>query len=199
MSVIVGIIDEGVVYLGSDSQITSSGTKKSYRHPNNHKIWHPDEREHLLVGSSGVIRGINIIKSINGLIDYQTLFERSLNYQYVITNVSRKIMDTMEEARLTDSKEYKPTMSNEFLFASNDELYLIGKDGSVIQVDDFAAIGSGSIEAIGSLLSTENEEPNKRIVKAIEAAIQNDIYVGYPIVIMNTKNQNIDIINEKQK
>lgn len=197
MSVIVGIIDDGVVYLGADSQITSSGTKKSYRHPNNHKIWHPDEREHLLVGSSGVVRGINIIKTIDGLIDYQTLYEGPLNYRYVIKHISKKIMDTMEEAKLTDSKEYKPTMSNEFLFANNGELYLIGKDGSVLQVDDFAAIGSGSIEAIGSLLSTENEEPITRIIKAIEAAIQNDIYVGYPIVIMNTKNQNIDIINEK--
>lgn len=197
MSVIVGIIHEGVVYMGSDSQITSGGTKKNYHHPNNHKIWHPDAREHLLIGSSGLLKGINIIKSINGLIDQKTLNEGTLNYHYVIKQVSKKIMESMEEIKLIDSKDFKPTMMNDFLFGNKDELYLIGFDGSVLQVDDFAAIGSGSIEAIGSLLSSEGEPPKTRIIKAIESAITNDIYVGYPIVIMNTKDMTIDIINEK--
>jgi ATP-dependent protease HslVU (ClpYQ) peptidase subunit len=197
MSVIVGIIHEGVVYIGADSQITSGGTKKNYRHPNNHKIWHPDGREHLLLGSSGLLKGINTIKSINGLIDQRTLNEKTLNYHYVVKHISKKIMDSMEEVKLIDSKDFKPTMLNDVLFASNDELFLIGIDGSVIQIDDFAAIGSGSIEAIGSLLSSESEAPKTRIIKAIESAISNDIYVGYPIIIMNTKDMNIDIINEK--
>lgn len=197
MSVIVGIIHEGTVYLGSDSQITRGGTKKNHRHPNNLKIWHPDGKENILIGSSGLIKGMNIIKTISGLVDYQTLFEGTLNYQYVIKNISKKIMDTMEEAKLIDSKEYKPVMSNDFLFASNDELYEIGTDGAVIQVDDFTAIGSGSVEAIGSLFSTVKETPRERIIKAIESAISNDIYVGYPIVIMNTKNQNIEVIDKK--
>ena len=197
MSVIVGIIHDGAVYLGSDSQITSGGTKKNYHHPNNYKVWHPDGRNHLLMGSSGLFKGINIIKSINGLIDQKTLYDGTLNYQYVVKNVSKKIMDNMEEAKLIDSKDFKPVMVNDFLFANNDEMFMIGIDGSVLQIEDFAAIGSGSIEAIGSLSSTEKEEPKVRIIKAIEAAIQNDIYVGYPIIMMNTKNLDIEVIHEK--
>ena len=197
MSVIVGIIHDGVVYLGSDSQITSGGTKKNYHHPNNYKVWHPDGRNHLLMGSSGLFKGINIIKSINGLVDQKTLYDGTLNYQYVVKNVSRKIMDNMEEAKLIDSKDFKPVMVNDFLFANNDEMFMIGIDGSVLQIVDFAAIGSGSIEAVGSLSSTEKEEPKVRIIKAIEAAIQNDIYVGYPIIMMNTKNLDIEVIHEK--
>lgn len=198
MSVIIGIIDDGVVYLGSDSQLTKGGTKKSYNHENNRKIWHPDGIEHLLMGSSGLLKGINVIKSINGVIDQRTLSEKTLNHNYVVKNVSKKIMDSMEEVKLIDSKDYNPKMLNEFLFANNDELYMIGNDGSVLQIDDFTAIGSGAIEAVGSLLSTDKEEPKTRIIKAIEAAIQNDIYVGYPIVIMNTKDQHVDIIQEKE-
>ena len=198
MSVIVGIIHEGVVYLGSDSQVTKGGTKKSYNHPNNRKIWHPDDRQNLLIGSSGSLKGINVVKSINGLIDQRTLSENRLDFNYVVKNVARKIMDNMEEVKLIDSKDFNPKMLNEFLFGNNDELYMIGSDGSILQIDDFAAIGSGAIEAVGSLLSTEKEEPKTRIIKAIEAAIQNDIYVGYPIVIMSTKDQHIDIIQEKE-
>lgn len=197
MSVIVGIIHDGVVYLGSDSQITSGGTKKNYHHPNNYKVWHPDGRNHLLMGSSGLFKGINIIKSINGLVDQKTLYDGTLNHQYVIKNVSRKIMDNMEEAKLIDSKDFKPVMVNDFLFANNNEMFMIGIDGSVLQIEDFAAIGSGSIEAIGSLSSTEKEEPKVRIIKAIEAAIQNDIYVGYPIIMMNSKNLDIEVIHGK--
>ena len=198
MSVIVGIIHEGVVYLGSDSQVTKGGTKKSYNHPNNRKIWHPDVRQNLLIGSSGSLKGINVVKSINGLIDQRTLSENKLDFNYVVKNVARKIMDIMEEVKLIDSKDFNPKMLNEFLFGNYDELYMIGSDGSILQIDDFAAIGSGAIEAVGSLLSTEKEEPKTRIIKAIEAAIQNDIYVGYPIVIMSTKDQHIDIIQEKE-
>ena len=198
MSVVVGIIHDAVVYLGSDSQITSGGTKKNHHHPNNYKVWHPDGRNHLLMGSSGLFKGINIIKSINGLIDQKTLYDETLNYQYVVKNVSRKIMDNMEEAKLIDSKDFKPVMMNDFLFANNEEMFLIGIDGSGLQIVDFAAIGSGSIEAVGSLSSTEKEEPKVRIIKAIEAAIQNDIYVGYPIIMMNTKNLDIEVIHGKE-
>ena len=196
MSVIVGIIHDGAVYLGADSQLTKGGTKKITKHPNNRKIWHPDGRNHLLVGSAGLLKGINVIKSINGIIDQRTLSENNLNYSYVVQSVARRIMDNMEEAKLLDSKDYIPKMQNEFLLANNDELFMIGSDGSVLQIDDFTAIGSGSVEAIGSLLSTEGQEPIIRIVKSIEAAIQNDIYVSYPIVIMNTKNDDVVVISE---
>ena len=198
MSVIVGIVHEGVVYIGSDSQVTKGGTKKNYLHANNRKVWHPDGRDHLLMGSAGLLKGINVVKSINGLIDQATLSEGTLNYNYVVKNVSKKIMDHMEEVKLIESKDYNPKMLNEFLFANKDELFMIGTDGAVLQIDDFTAIGSGAIEAIGSLLSTEKEEPRTRIIKAIEAAIQNDIYVGYPIVIMSTKDQHVDSIQDKE-
>lgn len=197
MSVVVGIVANGRVYIGSDSQITSGGTKKSHHHPNNRKIWHPDRRVELLMGSVGQYKGINVVKSINGIIDQQTLLENSINYNYVYKHISRKIFEAMEEVKLIDSKDINPKMFNEFLFANNHELYSIGSDGSVIQIEDFVAIGSGSFEATGSLLSTEGEDPAKRVTKAIQAAIDSDIYVGYPIVIMNTENEDIEVGQEK--
>ena len=70
----------------------------------------------------------------------------------MIKEISKKSWIVWKEEKLIDSKEFKPTMTNNFLFANKGELYLISTDGSVLQVEDFAAIGSGSIEAIGSLL-----------------------------------------------
>lgn len=73
MSVIVGIREKGITYLGTDSQITKRSIKKHYTHIDNRKIWHPDAISHLLIGGVGVLKGLNVIKHINGLIDPLTL------------------------------------------------------------------------------------------------------------------------------
>ena len=199
MSVIVGIKQKGIVYIGADSQITKGGSKKSQLHPNNRKVWHPDEMDSLLMGSAGLVKGINLTKAINGLVDQKTLRENKIDFHFVINNISKKLMDKMEEHKLIDSKDFNPRMQSEYLFADRDNLFTISTDGSVMQIEDYIAIGSGSIEAMGSLLSTEKEDTITRITKAIEAAIQSDIFVDYPIIIMNTKDDKVDIIQEKAK
>ena len=88
-------------------------------------------------------------------------------------------------------------MNSSYLFAFEDQLFLIGMDASVIEVEDYVAIGSGKNEAIGSLLSTENEAPEQRIVKAIKASVANDLYVDYPIILTNTETTDFEIITEK--
>lgn len=63
-------------------------------------------------------------------------------------------------------------------------------------LNDYVAIGSGSSEAIGSLLSTEGEDPKTRIIKAIKASAANDISVDYPIILTDTETTKFDIITE---
>ena len=145
MSVIVGIKQKGIVYIGADSQITKGGSKKSQLHPNNRKVWHPDEMDSLLMGSAGLVKGINLTKAINGLVDQKTLRENkirfSLHYQ---SYIKKKLMEKMEENKLIDSKDFNPRMQNEYLFADRDNLFTISTDGSVMQIEDYIAIGSGS-------------------------------------------------------
>jgi ATP-dependent protease HslVU (ClpYQ) peptidase subunit len=196
MSVIVGIKDQGITYLGADSQMTKGSVKKHYIHQDNRKVWHPDEVTHLLMGGVGVLKGINTIKNVNGLIDMHTLRKDRIDSAYVFHQLGTKIFYHMDEQRLLESKDYNPKMQNEFLFASKNQLYHLYNDGSVLTIDDYAAIGSGSIEAMGSLLSTEGEDPVQRITKAIKAAIDHDIYVDFPIFIMNTQDDTVIHINE---
>lgn len=86
-----------------------------------------------------------------------------------------------------------------FFFAFKDKLYVIGRDRSVIEVDDYVAIGSGEDQAIGSLLSTEGDNPKERIVKAIKASAASDIYVDYPIILTDTEGTEFEIITEKNE
>ena len=88
-------------------------------------------------------------------------------------------------------------MESKYLFAFKDKLFIIGFDGSVIEVDDYIAIGSGESESIGSLLTTNSDEdPETRIIKAIKASAAHDIYVDYPIVLSNTKDLEFKVILE---
>lgn len=49
MSVIVGIKDQGITYLGTDSQMTKGSVKKHYTHIDNRKTRYPDRVSHLLL------------------------------------------------------------------------------------------------------------------------------------------------------
>ncbi|BCR35189.1 Ntn hydrolase family protein [Mariniplasma anaerobium] len=200
MSVIVGVVDKGVVYLGADSQITQGGCKNNQYHPNNRKIWHPDEEVSVVMGSAGLVRGINITKNINGLIDAKTLRSQLVDFSYVSQHVVKNIMDQMETHKLLESKDFIPKMQNEYLIGYRDKLYKISVDGAVSEISEYEAIGSGQIEARSSLYTLNQDGPIHRIVKAIESAIGNDIYVSYPIVIINTKNKDVVVIqDEKEK
>ena len=99
-----------------------------------------------------------------------------------------------------------------FGFVEGDFLSIVGKGrevakvvhisiehyGSVIEVDDFCAIGSGAPEAMGSLFSTVNvDDPIKRIQDAIKSSATHDIYVDYPIVISSTENTEFKVFYEK--
>ena len=76
---------------------------------------------------------------------------------------------------------------------------MINTDGCVLEVDDYVAIGSGEDQAIGSLLSTEKEDPRKRIIKAIKASAASDIYVDYPIIVTDSESTEFEVITEKDE
>ena len=87
-------------------------------------------------------------------------------------------------------------MDSSYLFAFKDQLFVINTDGCVLEVDDYVAIGSGSDQAIGSLLLTEDEEPELRKIKAIKASAATDIYVDYPIILVDTEATKFEVVNE---
>jgi ATP-dependent protease HslVU (ClpYQ) peptidase subunit len=128
--------------------------------------------------------------------DYDEYCER-VNYRFVVKYVVPEIIKTLKNYNfLKMSDDYLDSLDSSFLFAYKDKLFLINYDCAVIEIEDYVAIGSGAQEAIGSLLSTEGEEPFSRIVKAIKASAASDIYVDYPIVVSDTQTTEFEVINE---
>lgn len=201
MSVVVAIKEGNNIYIGADSQVTKGGTRTTLKNPNNYKVWKVDGAEHTLMAHVGNLRDANVVRLMSGIIDDYDEYCKRIDYRFVVKYLVPEIIKNLRNANFLkgNQDDYLDFMESGFLFAYRDSLFSISTDASVIEVDDYIAIGSGANEAIGSLLSTEKEDPKTRIVKAIKASAANDIYVDYPIIITNTKDTKFEIVTEKEE
>ena len=199
MSVVIAIKQNGIIYMGADSQVSCGGTRSTLSNSNNYKIWAVQDADNCLMGSVGTLRANNIIKVADGLIPEIVALKDAVNFKFVVKHFVPRLMEELDEYNvLCRQKDNVPNMESSFLLAYKDRLYNIDHFGSVIEVDDFCAIGSGSCEAIGSLLSSVGvDDPVERIKTAIKASAAHDIYVDYPIVISDTKSTEFKVYYEK--
>ena len=200
MSVVVAIKEKNRVYIGADSQVTRGGTRTTLKNPNNYKVWQAPLCENTLMAHVGNVRDGNVVRLISGLVTSYDEFYDAVDYKFVVKNVVPEIIKALKEAHfLKMSDDYIDTMDSSYLFAYMGKLFSIGYDCSVIEVEDYTAIGSGACEAIGSLHTTVGEDPKKRIIKAIKASAANDIYVDYPIIIADTYDEAFYVVTEKNE
>ena len=197
MSVVVAIKENGKIMMGADSQCTKGGTRRSLSNPNNYKIWKVLDSENCLLGHVGLVREANVIRVARDLIPEMAQIKNKVDFSFVVKRLVPTMFEELEEYRVIKKGDTPPEFDSSFLFAYKDKLFYISGNGTVIEIDDYCAIGSGECEAIGSLLSTEGESPEERIKKAIKASAANDIYVDYPIVITDTESTEFKVFYEK--
>ena len=201
MSVVVAIKKDGVVYMGCDSQVTMGGTRTTLKNPNNYKIWKVESAENCIMGSVGDLRDACAVRTMDRLVSDYNVYKGHISFDFVVNKIVPDIIDRLKEFNYlkNDKNAVFECMESSFLFSYKDMLFLIGNDGSVIEIDDCVAIGSGKNEALGSLLSTDRENPVTRIIKAIKASAANDIYVDYPIILIDTREKEFKVITEKNE
>lgn len=199
MSVVVAIKEGNKVYLGCDSQVTKGGTRTTLKNPHNYKIWKVIGADNCLMAHVGNVRDANIVRLMDRLVTDYNIYRNHVDYEFVVKKIVPDIIEELKQYGMIKEDKYIDFLDSSFLFAFQDQLYVIGRDRSVIEVDDYVAIGSGEDQCIGSLLSTEGEKPRDRIVKAIKASAAADIYVDYPIILTDTENTEFEIITEKDE
>lgn len=199
MSVVVGIKQEGVIYLGTDSQV-SSDMKEIFTNPDNFKISEIHGIPNAYIGVVGRAININIVRIKKDLVIKEELRNNQIDYEYVVNNIVGRIMAYHLEYGVYKEDEIPYTIQSTYLIAHNDRLFLIqNKDGGyVVEIEGHVAIGSGCYEASGSLVETTHLSPVERITKAIKVSKSLDRFVDYPIVIMNTKNKEVITIKENK-
>lgn len=195
MSVVVGYVSGDKVIMGCDSQVTGYYTKHTLTNKNNFKIFKPTKNNDVLIGLCGSLRDLNLLYCIEEYIEELANYKDIVDFKYMVTKVIPKIFEILKDVLIEDKDKIK-YMNSELLFAYKNQLYKIGQYGDIIQVDDFCAIGSGNELVEGYLNCCMDTKDEDRVIRSIISACKNSLHVGYPIITMNTQDDEVKIIND---
>jgi ATP-dependent protease HslVU (ClpYQ) peptidase subunit len=193
MTCIIGLIHNGVTYIGADS-LGSNGHSKTVR--KDKKVFKLQDSKNAIVGSCGSYRMCQLLMYATGLIDSRD--EPNIDHKYLVTKFIPNVI------RLFDDGSYGKTYGGEkeggfFLFGYKDRLYSIQSDYQVGESSlNYEAMGSGQDFALGSLATTEGGSltPVERIHLALKAATQFSTSVAPPFHIINTANDEIVVFKD---
>lgn len=197
MSVIVAKkVKDGFIIAG-DSQATS-GDERSVVN----KLFKAYKDDDVIIGVVGTLRDANIMMVCRNLIDSNVIRRDEVDILSIITYTVPTIKKAIKEAEHLVNDEGRIEWDSQILLIYKDKCFEIDSDFSVIEIDEFGAIGSPSKYAKGaySLIKKYRDKidiTDRELVKEIvKMTIDKTVYVGYPIKILdNTVDDEFEVIN----
>lgn len=200
MSIVVGLKHKGKVWLACDKQITA-GNMKIFLSDSHNKVFPVMEREGIVVGGVGFLRGINLLEANNVYIDELAYLKDGIDYNYMV-NIFPILLNKMYvDAGFISAENETLSLKGSVLVGVWDKLYAVDHDGSVIDVDNYMTIGTGEELAYGSISSSmdqlmaldnpdeiDDDDIIAILVSAIKAA-SNSSTCGGGVYILNTEGQ----------
>jgi ATP-dependent protease HslVU (ClpYQ) peptidase subunit len=184
MSVVVAIKEKGKIHIGADTQI-SYGNMKSDA-PQGKLFKHPQDDD-LVVGIVGYARTAVILKYKKELFNEMRVKAGMVNMEYLVNEWYLDILEYFKKYNhAVDDKESLPST---IMIAYKDHCFLIDRSGYIEELEEgkYFYIGSGAQVAAGSLSTTEGEDPDERIRRAIEAAGEKTLYVNRTVEMFTTQ------------
>lgn len=188
MTCIVGLVHDGVTYIGGDS-LGSNGYTKTVR--KDKKVFKLKDTDNAIAGYTSSFRMGQLLMYGTGFIDKRD--EPNINHEYLVTRTIPKIISTFEEGGFGRNSSGDKS-GGTFLFGYKDKLYVIHDDYQVGEsFYNYDAVGCGEDFAKGSLHATEGIgiTPVERIHSALKAASQFSAGVAPPYYIINTNNNEV--------
>ena len=169
MTVIVGYIHKGTVWMGGDAAIHSGDDKVVYANTDP-KVF---IKGPYIIGYSGDLR-------IGQILHYVWKEPTLKKYAKTLPHMCSDFAASLKKA--FDSST-DPDL--DILVGFRGRLFMVDNDFSVVeQPGDFAAVGCGSDFAVGSLLTQDSKvHPEKKVKKALEVSA-----IGTPFVLPPWKN-----------
>ena len=195
---VVAIKKGGTVYMGCGPLYTSGGTTISLWNLNDIPVWKVEGIDNCLMGCAGSLRESCLVRTMDDLASDFDVFNHQINFNMVVNKIVPMIVSRLEKARYIPSEGTFEGMNCEYIFAYRDNLFIINRDGSVLEVDDFAVVGDDNNKARESLISTRGQAAKTRIIQALKAIVSDDPSVDYSAMIANTTKMDFVFGNEKQ-
>lgn len=188
MTCIVGLVHDGITYIGADS-LGSNGSLKVVRQDK--KVFKLKDSESAILGYTSSFRMGQLLMYAQGLIDSRD--EPNIDHEYLVTKFIPNVINTFENGGF--GKNYSgEKQGGVFLLGYKDKLFRIESDYQVgIPMLNYDTCGCGEEFALGSLHTTDGLEltPEKRIHNALRAASEFSVGVQAPFYILNTSNNEI--------
>lgn len=191
MSVIVAIKENGVVYMGADSQITAGRRKYSCLNETSFKVKRLDNG--ILVGFCGVVA---VIQAILAMKDVFTLDEHGgVTKRHIVKEIVPKLVDKMEQI----GDEESGALDVSILLAHKDKLYRITSGLDVVRLNECGKSGAG-VDCVNYALFAMKDLPvRERILKALIESAKRTESVGGPYVLIDTKKQEYEIVDLEEE
>jgi len=198
MSLAIAIKKGDTIFVGADSLMSQKYGLTSILKEGHEKTWEVKESG-VIFAHTGLLVDRNIIEMSDDIID-KAFTDKTIRFKDVVNNIVPKMMSLLEKRKKSENDKCS---CSSFIFAHRDKLYEIGAEGCVVEpYDDYISVGSGSEVADGAFQVIKDYEhftPEQKIVKIILAACAIHSSVGYPIRIINTKNDDVVFIcNEEE-
>ena len=189
MSVVIAIKENGVTYMAADTQISFGDSKRHLKSDSLQKVWAVTDTPHCIMGGVGLARDLNLIRYCTSeLIPEASVLKNEINVGTIMLNTVPAIFESIRTyTQLVTGCDKDIPINSEFVLAYKDKIFDIAPDGTVEQVEDYIAIGSGADAALGSLKHTTDEPVYDRLIKALDAASESNLYVSEPYVCMDTE------------
>ncbi len=175
MTIVIGLIDNGIVYMGSDRAMSDEYSISS---PITPKI---KKNGQFLIGYASS-RGSG---QVAHYIDFPNVVKKDVD-KYMRTDFILTLKKAIEPYGIDISDDDKAAA--DFLVGIYGRLFNIStNDWQVNEYDKYTAIGSGNSYAIGSLDTSHTwKDPIKKIKTALDSAIKNSPQCNYPIDILQS-------------
>ena len=185
MSILIAYKKDDTVYMGTDTRTIVNEHKKNELRGCNLKI--QKLANDMLLG----ITGERLERQT--LIAYSEIFtldkKGELTKKHIIKEIIPNLLSVLEKEDLLVEKEGElPYMKATILLAYKGVLYEIGASLTVIKYEDFQVLGRAADYAQAMMINTsESDNINDRIVKALDITAKNSQYVGRPYLLIDTK------------
>jgi ATP-dependent protease HslVU (ClpYQ) peptidase subunit len=192
MTCIVGLIDNGITYIGADS-LGSNGYSKIVR--KDKKVFKLKDTSNAIIGYTSSFRMGQLLMYADGLIDKLSDYENKIDHEYLVTKFIPRVINLFENGGYSRNNNGEKT-GGDFLLGYKDKLYHIEGDFQVGEsMLNYDACGCGKDFALGSLATTEKYKdtlsPQERIRLALQSATEFSVGVAPPYYILNTENDEV--------
>ena len=187
MSVIVAVKENGVVYMGADTQTTMGKSKINGLNETAFKVTKFENG--ILVGFCGRVAAKQEILSMKDVFVLDQNGE--LNKKHIVKEIVPKLVNKMELIGDQDSG----SLDISILLAYKDKMYRITVDLDVISLNDYASSGAGMRFTNWCLYSQKHLPAKERVLKALEESAKRVESVGGPYILIDTKKLEYEIVD----